>query len=132
MNENIQLNVDSIDNYDICYNLESSGKRETKLSRNTKTEYSLVLPTEKKQTVCEECNKQYSSPQALHFHIKAVHEKLTIECDKCGKQFTCKTNLWQHNKSVHEGVQYPCEYCNYKATTKQSLNTHKLGHHKST
>ena len=125
--KNIPTYNDSISNNDCEYNFQSSVKDEIKTVRNKKdrgTERRLVLATEKKPTVCEECNKEFSRPDNLRTHIKSVHEKMIVECDKCNKQFTSKAVLWRHTESAHEGVQYPCEYCNYKATQKHSLLTH--------
>ena len=51
--------------------------------------------------VCQECEKKYSSKQALERHLN-IHKGVTYSCTFCNKKFNTKNNLKRHMKNAHE------------------------------
>lgn len=91
---------------------------------------------------CEYCNKKYSRPSELQYHIKLKHS-IMIEADNnntnsngtisfpcpyenCTKTYSYEKNLKQHIRSTHECKRYCClhEDCEREFTSIQNLHKH--------
>ena len=84
-----------------------------------------------KKFECDQCQKTYSSSQALVFHKRSVHEGVKYPCDQCDYQGT-KGTLTVHIKSKHKGITYACKQCDYEAGTKNRLSVHIQTKHEGT
>lgn len=51
---------------------------------------------------CKECDKYYSSKQALGNHM--IGGLKDHRCDVCGRSFGLKGKLYKHAKAVHLGI----------------------------
>ncbi|KAG8196422.1 hypothetical protein JTE90_009054 [Oedothorax gibbosus] len=83
---------------------------------------------------CSECSKTFPSPEALHSHVRLIHEQSTrlntnrYLCNICRKEFSLKGDLTRHLDS-HNGVKpYACEHCGKSFTLKSNLRQHLTTH----
>jgi len=72
---------------------------------------------------CIQCNKEFSTQQALKQHIEATNHK-SYGCPNCKKAFSTKQSRDQHISSVHTKKIIKCPSCNKKYNSKESLNQH--------
>ena len=129
ISEPLQKVVGFIDTANFSGAFQSYLEIKSKEVKEENNEQSSILVTQGEQFICEKCDKQFSTKQALKIHIESIHQKISVTCDKCDKQFSSNRALRQHNSTVHEGVRYPCKSCDYKATTNANLHRHeKLAH----
>ena len=86
--------------------------------------YTTLLPHDKKQFKCNQCN--YISTQKHHLkqHLEAKHEGIKYPCPQCDYQASTVGNLRQHMQNKHEGIKFACHECNYKATLSANLQKH--------
>jgi len=72
---------------------------------------------------CLQCNKEFSSQQALFQHIEATKHK-SFGCPHCNKAFSTQQGRDQHISKVHGKKTIECPHCNKKYISDQSLNQH--------
>ena len=73
------------------------------------------------KTLCEICNKCFSSNNSLKVHLKTIHQNLkAYDCTICKKAFGQKGHLNSHIKEIHEERNKSCS--NVKSV-KPSLET---------
>ena len=82
----------------------------------------------KRQIVCEECNKHFNYNSQLLSHKRYVHstDRLFV-CNRidCNKTFKTKSKLTQH-KSTHSSVKsFGCNECDKRFKTNSLLGKHK-------
>ncbi|XP_067669240.1 zinc finger protein 652-A-like isoform X8 [Haliotis asinina] len=46
---------------------------------------------------CSQCNKVFNRKLGLQYHVKAIHENMTLHC-VCGKTYSYETNMSRHQK----------------------------------
>ena len=83
---------------------------------------------------CELCNKSFSNPGNLTFHVKKFHEtvklvtnkaKKIFECSLCDKIYKSKGKLDFHNNQVHEKkLDYQCTVCSKQFSNEVILSRH--------
>jgi len=82
-----------------------------------------ALTSRKGQYACKECDKIYSSKQALADHSR-LHTGNAFHCQICDMAFTRKYSLDTHMR-IHSGVKpFKCETCKMAFTQKGNLDTH--------
>ena len=86
-----------------------------------------------KQLKCFWPKCRYSCERLCNFnqHISNHLNKKQFVCDECNKHFNCKSNLIRHKRCVHStDSQFVCNIinCNKKFTTKTLLHLHKQRH----
>ena len=88
----------------------------------------------KKQFVCEQCNKQFHQSTTLLQHKHYIHSTdRPFVCNQinCNKTFKRKTSLTLHN-STHSSVKnFGCDECDERFKHKSSLFRHKIRFHSS-
>ena len=85
-----------------------------------------------KSAHCDICDKDFSGPQWLKYHIKIKHEMTmtsrdfrVFNCDFCEMNFYSKSYLKKHVRTVHEMIKmFKCDTCDRSFITKLSLNYH--------
>lgn len=84
-------------------------------------------------TICQICNKSYTSKYSLKYHLKYVHGgvlKPKYKCDMCSSQFGNKWNRSRHVETVHRNVRnFECDTCGKKFGAKGSLERHLVHYH---
>jgi hypothetical protein len=79
----------------------------------------------KKIYVCDQCDKEYKSSQALGRHKRVKHEGVLFACDHCDKTFGEKGHLKTHVRLVHLKEQpFECKECHKKFGLKGNLKKH--------
>ena len=82
----------------------------------------------KRQFVCEECNKQFHRKSNVLIHKRIVHSTdRPFVCNQinCNKTFKTKSKLTQH-KSTHSSVKsFGCNKCDKTFKTNSNLRCHK-------
>ena len=88
----------------------------------------------KRQFVCEECNKHFNRNSNLRLHKRYVHSNdRPFVCNQinCNKKFKTCSNLVYHKKLVHSNHRpfvCPQNNCNQKFKLRSHLNRHKRIH----
>ena len=81
---------------------------------------------------CNQCMREFSSPDYLSDHVKSVHEnRLDYECQQCKKKFVSKNRLAQHIFQTHSS-QVNCDVCDKKISNPAQLKRHKVFAHNET
>lgn len=85
-------------------------------------------------TVCDQCDKEFSSSLSLRRHVHLIHGDGAIAinylvCPYCGKSYKTKDSLGQHIGQVHEGVDFRCDICNRMCQAAEKLWKEKVGVH---
>ena len=82
----------------------------------------------KRQFVCEECNKQFRINSNLLRHKRYVHQKVRPFVgllNDFNKRFQTKTHLMRH-QSIHSSVKsFTCDKCDKRFKTSSELKNHK-------
>ena len=82
----------------------------------------------KRQFVCEECNKQFLQKSTLLEHKRFVHSTdRPFVCNQinCNKRFKTNSHRIQH-KSTHSSVKsFSCDECDKRFKTNSDLSSHK-------
>ena len=81
---------------------------------------------------CNKCDSQWSSAEALHYHLFNTHFSKGCVCDMCGRIFTNYNYLVTHKASHLNIKRFPCDQCDKKYTTKMSLERHVNAEHVQT
>ena len=87
----------------------------------------------KRQFVCEECNKQFNWCSSLRNHKVLVHSNVRpFACSEsnCQKSFTVKKLLNKHLKTHSTEKSFKCDECNKGFRFKDILSQHKRIHTK--
>ena len=81
---------------------------------NLKQHISRVHEESIKKPKCVSCKKDFSSLQALKFHVQCVHEKLkTYKCNFCHKAYGKPGHLNIHMNTAHnDSRNFKCDHCN--------------------
>ena len=80
-----------------------------------------------KQYSCKECEKAYSAPVGLKYHMSVEHgnDNAKFQCEHCTKQFKHSSLLQKHINSVHLKVkQYSCKECEKAYKSPEGLQYH--------
>ncbi|CAH1369186.1 zinc finger protein 271-like [Tenebrio molitor] len=92
----------------------------------------------KKEFLCEKCNKNFSCKQNYEVHLKAVHEgERPFACERCNKRFSyansLKVHLLQHfpksGADDETNAQYKCPSCPKSFRHPSSLQYHRDSEH---
>nr|XP_023026544.1 zinc finger protein 70-like isoform X1 [Leptinotarsa decemlineata] len=137
-----------VKHYEIDDNVESSGvtshgKDEAKTRESSKQECKIchkvldkygfgthmrIHTIEKKQFICEFCNKQFQKNSHLERHIRIHTGERPYKCKMCDKTFIQDGDLKRHI-SIHSGEkQFQCQHCGKQYFTKGALATHMTVH----
>lgn len=83
---------------------------------------------EKKQYVCEHCNKIFSKQFSLNRHRLLHSGERPFRCDKCDRGFAQQNDLDRHS-SIHSlDSNFECSQCFKRFKTKKNLNGHLKTH----
>jgi len=78
---------------------------------------------------CEICGKQFMSPWALRLHMQLHENKKQFVCDICNKGFNRKNTLFTHKKfHDRDSLPFPCPHCNMRFHAKGNLIKHIRAH----
>jgi uncharacterized Zn-finger protein len=79
-------------------------------------------------TLCQLCNKTYSSRSHLLRHMESHSTLRPYKCDQCNKAFRNTSRLKRH-KEIHAGLKpYKCPLCDSKLSRKEHLKRHLMIH----
>jgi len=74
---------------------------------------------------CDICDKSFSSPSGLSYHLQAHSDERLFKCEDCGKRFNSKQVLTRHRR-IHTGEKpYGCDLCGKTFSAAQSLADHR-------
>jgi len=81
------------------------------------------------QTVyaCNKCDKTYSRPADLSYHMLMHGLGKIYPCVHCEKKFVIEKQLWSHKKEMH-GDEHICLECGISFKTKDHLTNHMKNH----
>lgn len=84
-----------------------------------------------KPAKCQECDKSFSSKNALVAHVRFVHrkdERKKHSCTLCGKLLESQSTLREHKLIVHEGFMYKCQQCPKQYSRRIAFKEHQRTH----
>ena len=102
-----------------------SAKNENKLNQH------ISQHLNKRQFVCNQCNKVFIQLSHLNQHKRCVHSNVRpFVCRRidCNKRFKTKTNLNLHKRIHSTEKPYKCTECDKRFTYSSDLSKHKLIH----
>lgn len=79
---------------------------------------------------CEDCDKKYSTLQALRNH-KASHIDKIYECDQCDNSFASYSGFRRHVDTEHLNLRYKCFECDEIFTQLGALKLHSMAIHEN-
>ena len=88
----------------------------------------VLLHSNKRQFVCEECNKQFKLQCNLIEHRISVHstdKSFVCSTNNCNKKFQSKPYLIRHQRIHSTNKFYECDSCDKKFKTRRSLVLHR-------
>lgn len=77
-----------------------------------------------KKYACTLCDKSFTRPYGLRYHMVKHNGAKSFLCPKCGKEFYTSNGLRQHSKSHKDLAQFKCGFCNKTYKSRQSLKEH--------
>ena len=86
----------------------------------------------KRQFICEECDKQFNNNSHLYIHKSSVHSTdKTFVCNQinCNKTFKSKVLLTQHKRRHFSVKSFGCNKCDKRFQSNSQLNNHKNSVH---
>lgn len=85
---------------------------------------------DKRRHVCDTCQKECKSRNALTAHIRYVHLQVKqFECNICQKQFRRRLELTEH-RARHTGeTLYKCSFCPNTFTSSSNYFSHRKNRH---
>jgi uncharacterized Zn-finger protein len=77
-------------------------------------------------SACDQCEKSFTQPKSLKFHIVSVHQGLKpYACEQCYKSFSQASYVKQHIASVHEKIKlFKCDQCDKSFSHSGDIKKH--------
>ena len=97
-------------------------KYESELNRH------ILFHSDKRQFVCEECNKQFQLQSILTTHKNTVHSTdRPFVCPRsdCKKRFKTESNLQTHKRSHSSIIGFECDICNKRFESRKGFRYHR-------
>lgn len=136
----IALHCDLVFCCDLCKNYKPRDDLITHMTEHALTSLQIELPknntkttnSDKLQFQCSKCEKQFTSPSGLKYHMNANHALIKhFPCDQCHHVFPCKRVLLNHFRSVHsKDKPFKCNECGKHFKTDSTLYAHRKTHSK--
>lgn len=85
-----------------------------------------------KYYTCKTCNLKFLKG-AYEYHMSSVHKQKSV-CQVCNKTFSTNLSLSAHRKKIHLGLReerFQCQICQYKAPNNFQYKVHIARHKKS-
>jgi uncharacterized Zn-finger protein len=73
---------------------------------------------------CEKCEKLFSCPSKLLYHLKIVHVEKHYMCEVCGAAYKQMGHLKEHVLRAHDKKTYLCEECGKSFAHPSNLRKH--------
>ena len=97
-------------------------------NRHSELNQHILVHSNKKNIICDECNKQFHHNSRLLKHKRYVHSNdRPFVCNQinCNKRFKTKAHLIQHNLTHSSVKSFGCNKCDKRFKTFSDLNIHK-------
>ena len=78
----------------------------------------------KGNTLCDRCEKYFTSFTSLYYHKIRVHCPKEV-CPICSKEYSNKKQLKEHNTNIHEDPRFQCSICQKHFRRKSFFKIHK-------
>lgn len=84
--------------------------------------------SDKKQFVCEICDKNFSKLFSLNRHMRLHSGERPFRCRQCDRGFSQSTDLERHYVVHSTDLNFECTECQRRFKTKKNLNSHLVTH----
>ncbi len=93
------------------------------------TENNSIIKQEGRHSMCDQCEKVFSSSWHLKRHIQTAHSGNYFACEMCTKSFKSTVHLVNHVRKIHVRLKISCDHCSQEFDKRMQLRKHLQENH---